>query len=54
MLAHAHFVFSYSKNSGNNHQNENRFLAFGSLINNAEVVKAIMSHIIDSVEFSEI
>ena len=31
------------RNSVNTHQNENRFLAFGSLISNAEVENAIIS-----------
>ena len=35
--------WSESDNSVNNHQNENRFLAFGSLISNAEVENAIFS-----------
>ena len=35
--------WSASDNSVNTHQNENRFLAFGSLISNAEVENAIIS-----------
>ena len=46
MLAHAHCVVYYfqaSHNSVNSHQNENRFLAFGSLTSNAEVENAMIS-----------
>ena len=46
MLVHAHclfYNFQHAYNSGNTHQNENRFLAFGSLISNAEVENAIIS-----------
>ena len=35
--------WSASNNSVNTHQNENRFLAFGSLISNAEVENAMIS-----------
>ena len=35
--------WSASNNSVNTHQNENRFLAFGSLISNAEVENALIS-----------
>ena len=35
--------WSASDNSVNTHQNENRFLAFGILISNAEVENAIIS-----------
>ena len=38
--------WSASNNSVNTRQNENRFLAFGSLISNAEVENAIISHCI--------
>ena len=50
MLAHAHcvvFHFQHAHdrhrilNSVNTHQNENRFLAFGSLISNVELENAI-------------
>ena len=46
MLVHTHCVVYYfqaSNNSVNTHQNENRFLAFGSLISNAEVENAMIS-----------
>ena len=43
MLAHAHCVDYYFQ-----HAHENRFLAFGSLISNAEVENAIIS---DSIIF---
>ena len=36
--------WSASDNSVNTHQNENRFLLFGSLISNAEVETAIISN----------
>ena len=35
--------WSASNNSVNTHQNENRFLAFGSLISNTEVEDAMIS-----------
>ena len=35
--------WSASNNSVNTHQNENRFLAFGSLASNAEVENAMIS-----------
>ena len=35
--------WSASNNSVNTHQNENRFLVFGSLISNAEVENAMIS-----------
>ena len=48
-------LLSASNNSGNIHQNENRFLAFGSLISNAEVENAMISDcIIDCSKFSRI
>ena len=37
------YPWSASDNSVNTHQNENRFLAFGSLISNAEVENAMIS-----------
>ena len=37
------YPWSASNNSVNTHQNENRFLAFGSLISNAEVENAMIS-----------
>ena len=46
MHAHAHWVVYYfqpSHNSVNTHQNENRFLAFGSLTSNTEVENKIIS-----------
>ena len=46
MLAHAHCVayhWSASHNFVNTHQNENRFLAFGSLTSSAEVENAMPS-----------
>ena len=62
MFAHAHCVvfhsacpWSASNNSVNTHQNENRLLAFGSLISNAEVKNAMISDcIIGCSKFSEI
>ena len=36
-------LWSASNNSVNTHQNENRFLAFGSLTSHAEVENAIIS-----------
>ena len=47
--------WSTSNNSVNTHQNENRFLAFVSLISNAEVENAMISDcIIVCSKFSEI
>ena len=50
MLAHAHCVDYYFQHAHgrhritvNTHQNENRFLAFGSLISNAEAENATIS-----------
>ena len=44
-----------ASNNVNTHQNENRFLAFGSLISNAEVENAIISDcVIVCSKFSEI
>ena len=38
-------LWSASNDSGNTHQNENRFLAFGSLISIAETDNAIISDV---------
>ena len=51
MLAHGHCIvlllsscmWLASNNFGNTHSNENRFLAFGSLISNAKVENALIS-----------
>ena len=45
MLANAHCVVYYFQHAHgwHTHQNENRFLAFGSLLSNAEVENAIIS-----------
>ena len=44
-----------SKNSKNTHLNENRFLAFGSLISNAEVENAVISdYIIVYIKFKDV
>ena len=37
------YLWSASNNSVNTHQNENRFVAFGSLISHAEVDNAMIS-----------
>ena len=48
-------LWSASNNSGNTHQNENRFLAFGSLVSNAKVENAMLSDcIIVCLQFSGI
>ena len=48
-------LWSASNNSVNTHQNENRFLALGNLISNAEVENAVISDfIIVCSKFSEI
>ena len=47
MLAHAHYLFYYFQHAygrhRNIHQNEIRFLAFGSLVSNADVENEMIS-----------
>ena len=52
LLSACHWLAS--NNSVNTHQNENRFLAFGSLISNAEEENAMISDCIIVCSFSRI
>ena len=54
-ILHSASLWSASNISGNIHQNENRFLAFGSQISNTEVENAMISDcIIDCIKFNGI